>query len=149
MKPLSVAASGTARGLWLLASGVGHAPDVGATNATNADQLWVRLRVGLGRWIGQSGYRALLDRALVMVRADHPFLTGLSFDGDNEAAFTAALRTHGDVALAEAMVALIAAVIELLGRIVGLEMAMHLVEEIGRPSPRGPVSMEGQGGPNA
>ena len=55
------------------------------------------------------------------------------------------------------MVALVAALIELLGRIIGEEMAVRLVEETGvrlpeqedRPSPRGVVSIKSKGARDA
>ena len=44
------------------------------------------------------------------------------------------------------MVALVAAMIELLGRIIGEELAVRLVEQLFMASPRGFVSTETEGG---
>lgn len=46
------------------------------------------------------------------------------------------------------MVAAVAALIDLLGRIIGEEMAVRLVEQTGVPSPRGVVSTEPKGDRN-
>jgi len=63
---------------------------------------------------------------------------------------TAAVRTHGAADVAAGMVALVAGLVELLGRIIGEDMALRLVEQTGvqthretvKPSPRGVVSTE-------
>jgi hypothetical protein len=48
--------------------------------------------------------------------------------------------------VAAGLVALVTALIELLGRIIGEEMAVRLVEQIGIPSAPGVVSTEPEGG---
>ena len=61
---------------------------------------------------------------------------------------TAAVRAHSADEVATGMVALVAALVELLGRIIGQEMAVRLVEQIAikrDPSPRGIVSTESRG----
>jgi hypothetical protein len=62
-----------------------------------------------------------------------------------------AAKSNGD--LADGMVAMVATLIDLLGRIIGEDMAVRLVEQAGaeteRPSPRGVVSTEPKRGPNA
>ena len=66
----------------------------------------------------------------------------------------AAVRAHGAAEVAAGMVALVATLIDLLGRIIGEEMAVRLVEETAcrlarrqedRPSPRGVVSTDIEG----
>jgi hypothetical protein len=81
------------------------------------------------------GYRALLDRALVLARAEHPALRSLSCGG-SEPVTTADVRSEGAAEVAAGMVALVAALVELLGRIIGEEMAVSLVEQTGIDSPR-------------
>jgi hypothetical protein len=80
------------------------------------------------------GYRALLDRALVLARAEHPALGSLSCYGGDEAMIAAAVRTHGATEVAAGMVALVSRLVELLGRIIGEEMALRLVEQTGMPN---------------
>jgi hypothetical protein len=144
------AATESARLLWARASDGTDSPEevVAATERT-----CIQLRAGLGRWIGAMGYRALLDRALVLVQAEHPALGGLSCYGGDEAMITTAVRTHGATEVAAGMVALVSRLVELLGRIIGEEMALRLVEQTGtasgrekekekaRPSPRGVASI--------
>ena len=152
MTSSTATATDAARRLWARAGGDNRVPEqVGAA----AEQLCNRLRTGLSRWIGAEGYRSLLDRAVRVARADHPVLGGLSClggGGDEPGTWAAlAARSNGD--LAEGMVAVVASLIDLLGRIIGEEMAVRLVEQAGaeseRPSPRGVVSTELKGGPNA
>jgi hypothetical protein len=133
----SAAAGEAARRLWEGAAGDTTAPeDVAAAAA----RLCAQLSGGLGRWIGGEGYRALLDRALALARAEHPALGNLSCDRGDQPVTPADVRAHGAPKMAAGMVALVATLIELLGRMVGEEMAMRLVEQTGNPSPRGVVS---------
>jgi hypothetical protein len=139
----SAAATDAARRLWARAAGDSSAPE---EVAAAAERICFQLRVGLRRWIGAEGYRALLDRALGQVRAEHPALGGLSCLGGDEPVTTAAVRTDGAGEVAAGLVALVTALIELLGRIIGEEMAVRLVEQIGIPSSPGVVSTEPEGG---
>ena len=148
------AATEVARHLWARAAGDTDSPE---EVAAAAERTCIQLRAGLGRWIGAMGYRALLDRALVLMRAEHPELGSLSCYGGEEEMITAAVRMHGAAKVAAGMVALVAGLVELLGRIIGDEMALRLVEQTGvqtgkeseRPSPRGVVSMKTRGARDA
>jgi hypothetical protein len=150
----SAAATKVARLVWARAVGDTDSPE---GIAAAAERTCIQLRAGLGRWIGAMGYRALLDRALLLARAEHPALGSLSCYGGDEEMITAAVRAHGAAELAAGMVALVAGLVELLGRIIGEEMAMRLVEQTGmqtgkeraRPSPRGVVSIESRGARDA
>jgi hypothetical protein len=82
------------------------------------------------------GYRALIDRALLLGRAEHPALGSLSCHGAEEPVTTAAVRAHSAAEVATGMVALVAALVELLGRILGEEMAVRLVEQSGTQNER-------------
>jgi hypothetical protein len=77
------------------------------------------------------GYRALIDRALLLARAEHPALGSLSCPGEDEPVTTAAARSLSAAEVAAGMVAFVAALIEVLGRIIGEEMAVRLVEQTG------------------
>jgi hypothetical protein len=142
MTPAPAATTETARNLWARAGGDGRAPEeVG----TAAERMCAQLRAGLGRWIGAEGYRALLERALKVARAEHPALGGLSCLGGDGQETTAAVRVHGAGEVAAGFVALVAVLTELLGRIIGEEVALRLVAQSVIPSPRGVVSTETEG----
>jgi hypothetical protein len=156
MTQRSAAASEVARLLWARAAGDSNSPD---EIAAAAESISIQLRAGLGRWIGAMGYRALLDRALVLARAEHTALGGLSCYGGDEAMIAATVRAHGAAEVAAGMVGLVSKLAELLGRIIGDEMALRLVEQTGvptgrerekeRPIPREVVSTESRGARNA
>ena len=154
MTQRSSAATEVARGLWQRAVGDSTTPEDVAAAAT---RMCTELRAGLSRWVGAMGYRALIDRALLLARAEHPALSSLSCHGGDEPVTTAGVRAHSAAEVATGMVALVAALVELLGRIIGEEMAVRLVEQIGMksetdrktPSPRGIVSTESKGGRDA
>jgi hypothetical protein len=139
MTPRSEAATDAARRLWARAVGDASAPE---EVAAAAERLCTQLRVGLGRWVGTDGYRALLHRALGLARAEYPALTGLSCEGGEGPAIAAAVRVHGPAKVTTSVVGLVATLIDLLGRIVGEEMAVQLGEQTGKPRPRGVVTTE-------
>jgi hypothetical protein len=55
------------------------------------------------------------------------------------------VRVHGPAKVTTSVVGLVATLIDLLGRIVGEEMAVQLVEQTGIPRPRGVVTTEMEG----
>jgi hypothetical protein len=154
MMPRSAAATEVARRLWERAAGDTDSPEEVAVAATH---MCTELRAGLSRWVGSMGYRALIDRALLLARAEHPALGSLDCHGGDEPVTMSGVRAHSAAEVATGMVALVAALVELLGRIIGEEMAVRLVEQTGmskerkteRPSPRGVVSAEPRGGTDA
>jgi hypothetical protein len=97
--------------------------------AAAAERTCTQLQAGLARWVGTMGYRALIDRALLLARAEHPALGSLSCHGGDEPVTTAAVRAHSAAEVATGMVALVATLIDLLSRIVGEEMAVELVNQ--------------------
>jgi hypothetical protein len=97
--------------------------------AAAAERTCTQLQAGLARWVGTEGYRALIDRALLLARAEHPVLGGLSCHGGDQPAITAAVRAHSAAEVRAGMVALVATLIDLLSRIVGEEMAVELVNQ--------------------
>ena len=126
MTQKSAAATEVARHFWERAVGDSGAPEDVAVAAT---RMCTELRVGLTRWVGATGYRALIDRALLLARAEHPALGSLSCHGGDEPVTTAAVQAHSAAEVATGMVALVATLIELLSGIVGEEMAVELVNQ--------------------
>jgi hypothetical protein len=133
MTQRSAAATEVARRLWQRAVGDSNTPEDVAVAATH---MCTGLRVGLTRWVGTMGYRALIDRALLLVRAEHPALGSLSCHGEEEPVTTVTVRAHSAAEVATGMVALVTALVELLGRILGEEMAVRLVEQSGMQNER-------------
>jgi hypothetical protein len=145
MTPESTTATDAARRLWVRNAGGRTDPEAVAAAAEGA---CADLRIGLGCWIGVGGHRVLVARALMLARQEHPVLDGISGMGGDQEVVTAAVRSHGAGTVAEGMVALMASLIVLLGRIIGEEMALQLVEHPGPPHPRRSLSNGSQGGPD-
>jgi hypothetical protein len=141
MTQRSAAATEVAQRLWQSAVGDSNTPEDVAVAATH---MCTGLRVGLTRWVGGMGYRALIDRALLLARAEHPALGSLSCHGEDGPVTTAAVRAHNAAEVATGMVALVAALVELLGRILGEEMALRLVEQSGLQDGRGRAERPGK-----
>ena len=97
--------------------------------AAAATRTCTQLQAGLARWVGTEGYRALIDRALLLARAEHPALGSLSCHGGDQPLTTAAVRAHSAAEVTAGIVALVATLIDLLSRIVGEEMAVELVNQ--------------------
>jgi len=104
-------------------------PDVVAAAAQRVCQ---HVSSELSRWVGPEGARVLLARALALAQVEHPVLANVQSRTQSEACMTGLVesaRAYGAAATAEGMVAILAALIELLGRLIGDDMAMSLVEE--------------------
>jgi len=96
-------------------------------------QLLNDVELLLSRWIGSEGYRALLLNAARLTLPLHPALsTVLTVPGCRPATPNDGPTTPD--ALASGVLALLVLLMELLGRIVGEEMAERLVEQAGAPS---------------
>ena len=122
----SPAATEVARRHWARAAGDTNTLEEVAAAAA---RTCTKLQAGLARWVGTEGYRALIDRALLLARAEHPALGGLSCHGEGEPVTTAAVRAHSAAEVATGVVVLVATLIELLSGIVGEEMAVELVNQ--------------------
>jgi hypothetical protein len=89
------------------------------------------LRTALVRWIGVDGYSALFLRAHTLARPEHPILEAIA-PGAREVSINAlAARIDSDAAIAASMEVLLTQMLDLLGRIIGVEMAVRLIEDAG------------------
>jgi hypothetical protein len=127
----------------------GHASDVGAVVA-NAELVLQRLQEHLLGWFGPDGLDALLTRALERTRIVHPILAEVQRPGpgtlrlaDMSAAVAAESGPNGkldDNEVVEGIVALLAAILALIGRLIGDDMMRHLVKQIWPALPDDDVS---------
>lgn len=110
--------------------------------AAGAEQLCARLYRDVGRWVGLDGCDALLARSWDEVRASRPWLGGVRsrprqvphLDMSNTE-----FQQQEPTVASEALVALVAVFIELLGAAIGLALAQRLVQNAWRneqPRPR-------------
>ena len=145
MDEVSANALVAARRLW---SGerldAASSPDV---LAAGLHRLAGSLRGGLSRWIGSEGYVALLKRALEIAGAQNAGnrTGGLHFLTEGEAAMAAAVRLNGVANVVREFISVVAALIHLLGEVVGEEMAIRLVEQAWASNPRGGSGSDSQG----
>lgn len=135
MNPISAAATDAASSVWT--DRVGDDQSATATATATIDLLH-GLRIGLGRWIGVAGYETLLDRAVGIAREDFPWISVLFQPEMEPSDIVAAVESFGTPVVVAGGKKLLAVMIELLGRIVGIDMAVHLVKHIGTSS-RGPA----------
>ena len=115
----------------------------GETAARAAAAACNNLYRALSRWVGSDGCHALFARALADARIEYPALTQVQLRARSEPYIDSVTETtiaHGDAATAEALESLLVRLVELLGRLIGNDMAMKLIErslaasETGRPS---------------
>ncbi len=118
------AAADAARRLWSRTTEGVRSPE---ESTAAAAQLCRVLSVSLGRWIGVEGYRALLGRALDIARVEHPVLDGVACREDGARLTTPAFAA-APAEVAAGMEVLLAAMIDLLGRIIGDALAVRLIE---------------------
>ena len=107
------------------------------TAVAAAERASAEMADALARWFGPYGYHALITRALADARATHPALDGVHvrgpqvpvLDGLSEVA-----AQYGVDAMTDGVATVLSALIGLLGRVIGEEMALMLVERsMGRP----------------
>lgn len=113
-----------ARRLWALD---GAGPRTAAELAADAERVTGEVRGRLVRWVGSEGYHLLLQRALAQVRGLHPVLDGVTCDQGHLRGIPEALEAHHLPEVAKALEALLATLIDRLGRVIGAELAERLV----------------------
>lgn len=98
-----------------------------------------RLFLSLSRWLGADGCRALFSRARADSLNTHPAVGTLTLRAREQphiAGIAESVAKHGDRATANGIQAMLAATIELLGRLIGREMAARLIERSVVETPR-------------
>ena len=105
--------------------------------ATAAHRACERAHRDLSRWIGINGADALFTRAVAEARAEHPFLTDLRVasrsQSESESSLDgvdALIEVHGATAVAAGLETVLAMTLELLGRLIGDDMATRLLEQV-------------------
>ena len=101
-------------------------------SASGAEEAFRLLAIELSRWFGFYGYHALLTRALVEARREHPVLASIKVRSTTEPwfePFSVADGTHNVDATIEAWVALLTGLLDLLGRLIGEDLAVKLVSQ--------------------
>ena len=114
-------------------------PESGDTGARVAAAACNNLYRELSRWVGPDGCHALFTRAIAESRADHPALAQIQLRARSEPYIDGVAETiiaHGDPATAEALESMLVCLVELLGRLIGDDMAMKLIERSLVPSER-------------
>jgi hypothetical protein len=91
----------------------------------------LRVSENLRDAMGEAGWTALLARALARTEADHPVLQSIRRQNEGDIdldAVVAGVEVQGVASLTAAFEALFAALIEILGRLIGEDMAMRLID---------------------
>jgi hypothetical protein len=101
----------------------------------------------LSRWVGPDGCHALFTRALAQARIEYPALGQIQLHARSEPYIDGvpeAIMAHGDPATAEALESMLVHLVELLGRLIGDDMAMKLIERSLAASDRGDPTSDGR-----
>jgi hypothetical protein len=101
----------------------------------------------LSRWVGSDGCHALFTRALAQARTEYPALGQIQLHARSEPYIDGVAETimaQGDGATAEALESILARLIELLGRLIGDDMAMKLIERSLAASEHGDATYDGR-----
>jgi hypothetical protein len=100
----------------------------------------------LSRWVGPDGCHALFTRALAQAQVEYPALGQIQLRARSEPyidGVAATIMAHGDAATAQALQSMLVHLVELLGRLIGDDMAMRLIDRslfASEPSDGGPGS---------
>lgn len=95
-----------------------------------ARRLCERVFSGLAQWVGVDGSRALFVRARAQARDEHPLLENIEMAGRPASSLNGveeAMQSHGEAATVAALEAVITALVSLLGRLIGEDMALKLI----------------------
>jgi hypothetical protein len=122
----------------------GKAPSAAASEGSDAvavegsdavavtEEVFRHFANGLTRWFGSSGYHALFSRALVEAKSHHPALANVRIRSATEPSLEGlaeCIEQHGTNAVTEGIIAMLMALIDLLGRLIGEDMALKLVDQ--------------------
>ncbi|HVD60414.1 MAG TPA: hypothetical protein VNC11_06040 [Gemmatimonadaceae bacterium] len=105
-----------------------------ATRVVKADDVAAaleRLYLDLSRWVGLDGCHALFTRALADAREKQQSLEEITLHARSTPylqGVTAAVEKEGSAKTAAALEAMLVVLIELLGRLIGIDMAANLIE---------------------
>ena len=101
----------------------------------------------LSRWVGPDGCHALFTRALAQARTEYPALEQIQLRARSEPYIDGVAETimaHGDAPTAEALESMLVRLVELLGRLIGDDMGMKLIERGLAASERGDATSDGR-----
>lgn len=101
----------------------------------------------LSRWVGPDGCHALFTRALAQARTEYQAIGAIQLHARSEPYIDGVAETimaHGDAATAEALESMLVRLVELLGRLIGEDMAMKLIERSLTASGRSATSHGGR-----
>ena len=115
----------------LIAYEVGE-PATSDTVAAGAARACEKVCLHLSRIVGEAGIRALFDRSWTASRSEFPWLPsadGVSFEG-RLSQLAGALAGQPPAAGLEATASLVATLVELLGRLIGADLTLRLLQEM-------------------
>jgi hypothetical protein len=111
-----------------------EAVDAGRIDA--AERVCAAVSEGLTRWFGLYGGRVLVTRALARARADHRSLGVVSLASEPSpqlVGLAESARAHGVNTTIEGIEAMLAALFDLIARLIGEDLATSLLEQRSTP----------------
>ena len=100
----------------------------------------------LSRWVGPDGCHALFTRALAQARTEYPVLGQIQLRARSEPyidGVAATIMANGDRVTSEALESMLVRLVELLGRLIGDDMATKLIERSLAASQTGNRTVDG------
>jgi hypothetical protein len=108
-----------------------NAANASTTRASAAAEAGEELYKALSRWIGSDGCHALFTRARAQEQPANPPLDSLQLSPRRNPYISGvdeSIGEYGDDATADAIESMLVGIIELLGRLIGVDMATSLIE---------------------
>jgi hypothetical protein len=134
-QPSSPGSQEIARRLLALERAPGSSKDGATPTAAQLQQLCTRVTENLGDTMGDDGCTALLARALARTESAHPVLTIIRRISNGDIVLdgvAAGVESHGVGAVILGLEALFTALTDILGRLIGEDMALRVME-LGAP----------------
>ena len=132
MAPISPAARSAAIRLLARGRAAAEAQQASRDSLGVAEMVGRQLASTLSRWFGPYGYHALLTRALADALVTHPELASVRVQTPADPTLVGlaeSANAHGIEATMEGMTTVFATIVELLGRLIGEDLALNLMEQ--------------------
>jgi hypothetical protein len=118
----------------LVTQATGDSTGEAARNSA-ADAVFVAVADGLARWFGPYGSLALVSRALSSVQRQHAALAGVTVTASvltrspALSGIAECRRSHSEGDVTEGVIAILASLTDLIGRLIGEDLAANLLEQ--------------------
>jgi hypothetical protein len=97
-----------------------------------AERICMRVQDGLSRWFGPYGSMALVNRALTRAQSEHSALAAVTLSSAHAPRIVGLVESsqaHGAAATVDGIVSMLAALADIIARLIGDDLAINILEQ--------------------